>query len=77
MEGSSITYPPMLENDNYTYWKARMKAYTNPINEKAWRSVLTVYQAPTIDLDVGKASKLLLFMSYFVALICKSSNVFQ
>ncbi|KAK5802179.1 hypothetical protein PVK06_029763 [Gossypium arboreum] len=47
----------MLESDNYPYWKERMKAYIKSINEKAWRFVLTTWQAPTIDTDARKVPK--------------------
>lgn len=58
MDGSSITCSPMLQNDNYPYWKTRMKDYNiKSIDKSAWCSILTGRQAPTIDFDAIKVPK--------------------
>ena len=53
-EGGSISRPPLLDGTNYSYWKARMKAFIKALDEKAWRSVLSGWSPPTIKDDEGK-----------------------
>ncbi|CAM8987909.1 unnamed protein product [Rhodiola kirilowii] len=53
-EGQSTTRPVLLEEPNYGYWKARMKAFIKNVDEKAWRSVLTGWTPPLLATDDGK-----------------------
>ena len=39
-----VSRPPLLDGSNYSYWKARMKAFIKAIDGKAWRSVLTSWE---------------------------------
>ena len=39
-EGGSVSRPPLLDGCNYSYWKARMKAFIKALDEKTWRAVL-------------------------------------
>ena len=39
-EGGSVVRPPLLDGSNYSYWKARMKAFIKAQDEKARRAVL-------------------------------------
>ena len=45
-ECGSVSRPSLLYGSNYSYWKARMKAFIKAIDEKAWRSVLTGWEHP-------------------------------
>lgn len=54
MEDSSTSNPSMLEVDNYTYWKARMKAYIKPIDEKARYVVLIGWEPSKMILRVQR-----------------------
>lgn len=53
-EGASIGRPPLLDGGNYSYWKARMKAFLKALDEKAWRAVLTGWKHPTTTDDAGE-----------------------
>ena len=33
--------PPLLDATNYSYWKARMKAFIKSMDKKAWGAILT------------------------------------
>ena len=39
-EGGSVQRPPLLDGTNYSYWKARMKAFIKSMDEKAWMAIL-------------------------------------
>lgn len=52
-EGVSITRPLLFDGTNYSYRKARIKAFIKLIDEKAWRSVLVGWSHPTTT-DVEK-----------------------
>ncbi|MBA0790128.1 hypothetical protein Gohar_014795, partial [Gossypium harknessii] len=51
-------HPLILENGNYPYWNAIIKAYTKSIDKRAWHFVLIGWQASTSDSDVGQVPKL-------------------
>ena len=53
-EGGSVSRSPLLDGSNYTSWKARMKAFIKPIDEKAWISVLTGWEHPVTKDSEGK-----------------------
>ncbi|CAM8993219.1 unnamed protein product [Rhodiola kirilowii] len=53
-EGQSITRPVLLEEHNYGYWKARMKAFIKNVDEKARRSVPTGWNPPLLATDEGR-----------------------
>ena len=46
-EGASVQRPPLLDGTNFSYWKARMKAFIKSMDEKAWRAILTGWTHPT------------------------------
>ena len=50
-EGNSIYRPPLLDGINYSYWKARMKAFLKSIDEKVWYCVLYGCSEPTVTID--------------------------
>ena len=43
--------PPLLDDTNYSYWKARMRAFLKSIDEKVWHSVIYGWSEPTITID--------------------------
>ena len=45
-EGASNSRPPLLKGHNYGFWKLRMKAYIQSIDERAWMTVEEGYLAP-------------------------------
>ncbi|XP_024019486.1 uncharacterized protein LOC112091030 [Morus notabilis] len=53
-EGGSVSRPPLLDGSNYSYWKARMKAFIKAQDEKAWRAVLTGWKHPVTKDTEGK-----------------------
>ncbi|KAI3444057.1 hypothetical protein Pfo_000722 [Paulownia fortunei] len=48
-EGGSILHPLLLEGSNYSYWKARMRAFIKSVDEKAWKSVVSGWQHPVAE----------------------------
>ena len=46
-EGALVQRPPLLDGTNFSYWKARMKAFIKSMDEKAWRAILTGQTHPT------------------------------
>ena len=38
-EGGFVQLPPLLDESNYAYWKARMKAFIKSMDEKVWRVI--------------------------------------
>jgi hypothetical protein len=39
-EGGSINRPPILDGSNCDYWKARMVAFLNSMDNRAWKAVV-------------------------------------
>ena len=37
--GQSLIIPPLFNGTNYTYWKARMRAFLQSLDEKVWQAV--------------------------------------
>ena len=56
-EGGSVQRPPLLDESNYAYWKARMKAFIKSMDEKAWRAILTGWDHPMKNDDNGESVK--------------------
>ena len=46
-----MMHPPLLNGNNYTYWKVRVKAFIKLIDEKAWLSILKRWSSPTVATD--------------------------
>ncbi|XP_060967078.1 uncharacterized protein LOC133035302 [Cannabis sativa] len=47
-EGGSTSRPPMLEGDNYPYWKTKMRAFLRAVDEKVWMSIEEGWSKPTL-----------------------------
>ena len=37
--GQSLIMPPLFDGTNYAYWKVRMRAFLQSLNEKGWQVV--------------------------------------
>ena len=37
--GQSLIIPPLFDSTNYAYWKVRMKAFLQSLDEKVWQAV--------------------------------------
>ena len=58
MENSiSIVRPLLLDENNYSYWKVRVKAYIKAINDRAWHVVVTGWTPPTVTTDEVTTTK--------------------
>ena len=55
-EGASISRPPLLDGGNYSYWRARMKAFLKSLDEKAWKAILTGWTHPTTEEADGSST---------------------
>ena len=56
-EGTSTNKPPLLDGNNYAYWKARMVALLKAIDIKVWKSVVNDYSLPTVITNRVTVSK--------------------
>ena len=56
-KGQSLSIPPLFDGTNYAYWKVRMRAFLQSLNEKVWQAVEISWtkpkEAPT-DWDEAK-----------------------
>ena len=37
--GQSLIIPPLFDGTNYAYWKVRMRAFLQSLDEKVWQAV--------------------------------------
>ena len=37
--GQSLIRPPLFDGTNYAYWKVRMRAFLQSLDEKVWQAV--------------------------------------
>ena len=44
--GHFLVIPPHFDENNYTYWKVRMKAFLKSIGERVWNSVEYGWEKP-------------------------------
>ena len=55
--GQSLIIPPLFDGTNYTYWKVRMRAFLQSLDEKVWQAVEIGWTKPTeapTDQDEAK-----------------------
>ena len=45
--GHSLVIPPYFDENNYAYWKVKMKAFLKSIDERVWNSVELGWEKPT------------------------------
>ena len=50
-EGNSSHRPPLLDGTNYSYWKARMRAFLKSIDEKVWPCMIYEWSEPIVTID--------------------------
>ncbi|CAM8919821.1 unnamed protein product [Rhodiola kirilowii] len=50
-EGQNITRPPLLEGNNYGYWRVRMKAFLKSQDESVWEAVEDGWSPPVVTKD--------------------------
>ena len=53
-EGRLVKCPPLFDGTNYAYWRVRMRAFMNTLDEKAWKSILVGWCPPMKIDDEGK-----------------------
>ena len=55
--GQSLIIPPLFDGTNYAYWKVRMRAFLQSLDEKVWQAVEIGWTKPTevpTDQDEAK-----------------------
>ena len=45
--GQSLIIPPLFDGTNYAYWKVRMRAFLQSLDEKVWQAVKIGWTKPT------------------------------
>ena len=39
IRGQSLIIPPLFDGTNYAYWKIRMRAFLQSLDEKVWQAI--------------------------------------
>ena len=55
--GQSLIIPPLFDDTNYAYWKVRMRAFLQSLDEKEWQAVEIGWTKPKeapVDWDEAK-----------------------
>ena len=55
--GHSLVIPPHFDENNYAYYKVRMKAFLKSINERVWNSVEYGWKKLTIPVSEWQTSQ--------------------
>ena len=55
--GHSLVIPPHFDGNNYAYWKVRMKAFLESIDERVWNSVEYGFEKPTTLMSEWQTSQ--------------------
>ena len=55
--GHSLVIPPHFDENNYTYWKVRMKVFLKSIDERVWNSVEDKREKPTTPVSEWETSQ--------------------
>ena len=45
--GWSLIIPPLFDDTNYAYWKVRMRAFLQSLDEKVWQAMEIGWTKPT------------------------------
>ena len=53
----SLVISPHFDENNYAYWKIRMKAFLKSIDEKVWNSVEYKWEKPTTPVSEWQTSQ--------------------
>ena len=46
-KGQYLIRPPLFNDTNYAYWKVRMRAFLQSLDEKVWQAVEIGWTKPT------------------------------
>jgi len=49
--GHSLVMPAHFDENNYTYWKARMKAFLKSLDERVWLSIEYGWERPSTTIS--------------------------
>ena len=55
--GRSLVIPPHFNENNYAYWKVRLKAFLKSIDERVWNSVKYGWEKPTTPISEWQTSQ--------------------
>ena len=55
--GHSLVIPPHFDENNYAYWKVRMKVFLKSIDERVWNSVEYRWEKPTAPVNEWQTSQ--------------------
>ncbi|MCI87142.1 gag-pol polyprotein, partial [Trifolium medium] len=55
-DGGSINGPAVLDGSNYDYWKARMVAFLESMDNRAWKADIKGWTHPIVTADDGTTS---------------------
>ena len=44
--GQSVIIPPLFDDTNYAYWKVRMRAFLQSLDEKVWQAIKIGWTKP-------------------------------
>ena len=55
--GHSLVISPHFDENNYAYWKVRMKTFLKSINERIWNSVEYEWEKPTTPVSEWQTSQ--------------------
>ena len=55
--GHSLVISPHFDENNYAYWKVRMKAFLKSIDERVWNSIEYGWEKPTIPVSECQTSQ--------------------
>ena len=53
----SLIIPPHFDENNYDYWKVRMKTFLKSIDERVWNSIEYGWEKPTIPVSEWQTSQ--------------------
>ena len=55
--GHSLVIPPHFDENNYAYWKVRMKAFLKSIVKRIWNSIEYGWEKPTTPVSEWQTSQ--------------------
>ena len=70
--GQSLIIPPLFDGINYAYWKVRMRAFLQSLDEKVWQVVEIGWTKPkeaSADWDFSNSSSLFLLLNMFTLVV--------
>ncbi|TYK22567.1 Receptor-like protein 12 [Cucumis melo var. makuwa] len=54
-EGNSTSKPPLLDEENYGYWKSRIEAFLMSLDMRSWRVIISGWEHPTGKDETDKS----------------------